>query len=74
MVAASAVVHLAVLALVGLSAPKLAFRVSPPEPAIEVWLTPDVTPLVHRRTSFDPHRQVWRRSAQHVPSPSKRPH
>jgi hypothetical protein len=51
MVAASAVAHLAVLALVGLSAPKLAFRVSPPEPAIEVWLTPDLTPLVNRRTT-----------------------
>ena len=46
-VAVSALAHVVVLALVGLSAPKLVFKDLPPERAIYVWLSPDLTRRTH---------------------------
>ncbi len=47
-VAASAAVHLLILSVVGFSAPKLFLPAMPPGTAIEVWLTPDLTPKTHK--------------------------
>ena len=48
-VALSALAHVAILVIVGLSAPKLLFRDIPAEPTVNLWLTPDLVRKPLRR-------------------------